>query len=166
MANADNLKGHGFDSLTADERRERASEAGKASGAARRRRKSMKAAAKMLLDMPVAPSMKELQKKIKLLGVSEDDVTYQTAIMVAMLTQAMAGNVKAATFYRDTIGETQGYEIRREELRLSKARFEYEKAKDELERTEETSKASLADAIQAAYEDRKKEREEGGKADD
>ena len=49
----------------------------------------MKAAAKMLLDMPV--TSKELQQKMKLLGVPEGDSSYQMA-------------VKASYFLRDTIG--------------------------------------------------------------
>lgn len=52
-------------------------------------KKSMKAAAKALLDMPV--TSKELQQKMKLLGVPEGDSTYQMAVMVTMLNQAMKG---------------------------------------------------------------------------
>lgn len=107
----------------------------------------MKAAAKALLDMPV--TSKELQQKMKLLGVPEGDSTYQMAVMVAMLNQAMKGNVKATYFLRDTAGESPSDQIRREELRLNKAKFEYEKA------GAEQSKSSLADAIQAAYEARR-----------
>ena len=142
-----------FDERTESERRELAKKAGQASGAARRRKKSMKAAAKMLLDMPVVS--KELQQKMKLLGVPEGDSTYQMAVMVAMLNQAMKGNVKAAYFCRDTIGESPSDQLRRDELKLSKAKFEYEKAKDARTADAEQQKASLAEAIQAAYELRK-----------
>ena len=114
----------------------------------------------MLLDMPV--TSKELQQKMKLLGVPDGDSTYQMAVMVAMLNQAMKGNVKAAYFYRDTIGESPSDQIRRDELKLSKVRVELEKARAELEREKfeyekagtEKEKASLAEAIQAAYEAR------------
>lgn len=153
MANMDNLKGKGFDSRTTDEQREIAKNGGQASGAARRRKKTMKAAAKALLDMPV--TSKELQTKLRLLGVPEGDATYQTAVLVAMLNQAMKGNVKAAYFCRDTIGESPSDQIRREELRLSKARFEHEKAMDAKALEAEEQKASLAEAIQAAYEGRR-----------
>ena len=119
---------------------------GRASGVAKRRKKTMKAAGKLLADMPV--TSKELQQKMKLLGVPDGDSTYQMAVMVAMLNQAMKGNVKASYFLRDTIGESPSDQIRRDELRLNRAKFkfEYEKAGTERE------KASLADAIQAAYE--------------
>ena len=121
---------------------------GRASGVAKRRKKTMKAAGKLLADMPV--TSKELQQKMKLLGVPDGDSTYQMAVMVAMLNQAMKGNVKAAYFCRDTIGESPSDQIRREELKLNKAKFEYEKAGTEKER------ASLAEAIQAAYEERER----------
>lgn len=138
---------------TKEEQREIAKKGGQASGAARRRKKSMKAAAKMLLDMPV--TSKELQQKLKLLGVPEGDETYQTAVLVAMINQAMKGNVKAAYFCRDTIGESPRDQIRREELKLSKAKFEHEKEQDARLLSAEQQKASLAEAIQAAYEARK-----------
>ena len=121
---------------------------GQASGVAKRRKKTMKAAGKLLADMPV--TSKELQQKMKLLGVPDGDSTYQMAVMVAMLNQAMKGNVKASYFLRDTIGESPSDQIRRDELRLNRAKFEYEKAGTERE------KASLADAIQAAYEERER----------
>lgn len=133
---------------------------GQASGVAKRRKKAMKAAGKLLADMPV--TSKELQQKMKLLGVPEGDTTYQMATMVAMLNQAMKGNVNAACFIRDTIGESPGDNLRRDELKLSKARVELEQARSELEREKfeyekagtEREEASLAEAIQAAYEAR------------
>lgn len=133
---------------------------GQALGVAKRRKKAMKAAGKLLVDMPV--TSKELQQKMKLLGVPEGDTTYQMAIMVAMLNQAMKGNVNAACFIRDTIGESPGDNLRRDELKLSKARVELEQARSELEREKfgyekagtEREEASLAEAIQAAYEAR------------
>ena len=76
-----------FNERTEDERRELASKAGKASGAARRKKRTMKATAKMLFDLPI--TSKELKQKLALLGVDTDDATYQTAVMVAMLNQAM-----------------------------------------------------------------------------
>lgn len=137
------------------EAREMGRKGGIASGAARRRKKTMKAVGKMLLDMPV--TSKELQQKMKLLGVPEGDSTYQMAVMVAMLNQAMKGNVKAAYFCRDTIGESPSDQLRREELKLSKAKFEHEKVMDARAADAEQQKASLAEAIQAAYEARQRE---------
>ena len=149
MANEKNLT-----PFTSEQSREEAvkngRKGGQASGVAKRRKKTMKAAGKLLADMPV--TSKELQQKMKLLGVPDGDSTYQMAVMVAMLNQAMKGNVKASYFLRDTIGESPSDQIRRDELRLNRAKFkfEYEKAGTERE------KASLADAIQAAYEERER----------
>lgn len=44
---------------------------------------------------------------IALLGMKceDEDKTYQDAMITAILAQAINGNVKAATFVRDTIGE-------------------------------------------------------------
>ena len=149
MANAENLKkGEATQFRSGEEAARNGGKGGVASGASRRRKKSMKAALKTMLDMPV--TSKELQQKMRLLGVPEGDSTYQMAVMVAMLNQAMKGNVKAAYFCRDTIGESPSDQIRREELKLNKAKFEYEKSGTERE------KASLADAIQAAYEERER----------
>lgn len=69
--------------LTKEERIERASKAGKASAVAKRARKTLK---------------EEL-----LLLLSEGDT--QTKISVAMIAEALNGNVKAFETIRDTIGE-------------------------------------------------------------
>lgn len=148
LANAENLKGKGLDHRTPSEQREIARKGGQASGAARRLKKMRRVAAEMLADMPVADN--ELRRKMELLGVPEEDRTYQMAVVMAMLIQALKGNVNAAGFLRDTIGEGPGDQLRREKLKLSKARFEYEKVGTEKE------KVSLAEAIQAAYEERKR----------
>lgn len=48
--NEDNLKGHGFDEITASEARERSAKGGKASGESRRARKTVKEALRALMD--------------------------------------------------------------------------------------------------------------------
>lgn len=146
MANAENLKGKGLDSRTASEQREIARKGGQASGAARRLKKMRRVVGEILLNMPVED--RELQRTMERLGVPEEERTYRMGVVVAMLNQAMKGNVNAACFIRDTIGEGPGDQLRREKLELSKAKFEYEKAGTEKEM------ASLAETIQAAYEAR------------
>ena len=142
MANAENLKkGEATQFRSGEEAARNGGKGGVASGASRRRKKSMKAALKTMLDMPV--TSKELQQKMRLLGVPDGDSTYQMAVMVAMLNQAMKGNVKAAYFCRDTIGESPSDQIRREELKLSKAKFEYEKAGTEREKASQIGRAHV-----------------------
>ena len=106
MANEENLKkGAPYPFRTGEKQVEIARKGGIASGEARRRKKTMRETAKMLLDMEIPNAAKELRKKLKLMGVSEDDFTYQSALMVGILNQAMKGNTKAASFLRDTVGE-------------------------------------------------------------
>ena len=106
MANEENLKkGAPYRFRTGEKQVEIARKGGIASGETRRRKKTMRETAKMLLDMEIPNAAKELRKKLKLMGVSEDDFTYQSALMVGILNQAMKGNTKAASFLRDTVGE-------------------------------------------------------------
>lgn len=61
---------------------------GKASGAARKARKTLKEALLLLLNEE-----------------TETGETYQEAMIAGVLKQAIAGDVRAAVFVRDTIGE-------------------------------------------------------------
>ena len=90
----------------------------------------MRDTAKMLLDMQVPKAAKELKQKLAVMGISEDDFTYQTAVMVGVINQAMKGNTKAAAFLRDTVGENPAHELRERELELKIAEFEYKKERD------------------------------------
>ena len=86
------------------EAREKGRKGGIASGAARRRKRDMRQAAKLLLDADVSPSQKSMRMLMKSLGIDEQDMTYSMAILSAVLLQAGNGNVKAAAFLRDTAG--------------------------------------------------------------
>ena len=106
MANEENLKkGAPYRFRTGEQQVEIARRGGIASGEARRRKKTMKETARMLLDMEIPDAAKELKKRLKVMGISEEDFTYQSAVMVGVLNQAMKGNTKAAAFLRDTVGE-------------------------------------------------------------
>ena len=129
MANEENLKPFGSGQLSESEEREMRSRGGKKSGETRRRKKTMKETARMMLDMEIPAAGKELKAKLKAMGISEEDFTYQSAIMVGILNQAMKGNVKAAAFLRDTIGENPLM-------------------------TQDEENSTLADVIEEAYRDR------------
>lgn len=148
MANADNLKGKGFDSRSTDEVRDIARKGGVNSGASRRRKRTMKSGAKLLLDMPAS---KAITQKLKLLGIDEDDATYQMGVMVAMLQQALDGNVKAAQFLRELAGEDPKQEMQKKELKLKQDEFKYKKEQDAKAAAESDMSGSLADAILEAY---------------
>ena len=129
LANEENLKPFGSGKLSESEEREMRSRGGKKSGETRRRKKTMKETARMMLDMEIPAAGKELKAKLKAMGISEEDFTYQSAIMVGILNQAMKGNVKAAAFLRDTIGENPLL-------------------------TQDEENSTLADVIEEAYRDR------------
>ncbi|MDO4648571.1 MAG: hypothetical protein Q4B26_07960 [Eubacteriales bacterium] len=138
LHNEDNLR----PVRTKEEARERGRNGGIKSGEARRRKKTMRDAAKMLLDMeiPKGNATKEIRARMQAMGIEESDSTYQMAIMIGAVTQAMKGNIQAATFIRDTIGENPNLELREREL--------------EMQQAQEEGGSSLADAIEDAYRKR------------
>lgn len=155
MPNEENLKkGEPYRFRTGEQQVEVARKGGIASGEARRRKKAMRDTAKMLLDMQVPKAAKELKQKLAVMGISEEDFTYQTAVMVGVINQAMKGNTKAAAFLRDTVGENPAHELRERELDQKIAEFEYHKQMEETQRKESESTSSLADAIEEAYRNR------------
>lgn len=110
------------------EAKEKGRAGGIASGEARRKKRTMKAAAKLLLDMAV--SNPSVEKKMLEYGVPEEEITNQMAIMVAMVNQATKGNVKAAYFLRDTIGESPSERMHTKDAKLRREEFEYQQEKD------------------------------------
>lgn len=117
MANEQNLKKFGSEREPSEAGRK----GGKASGAARRRKRDMKNAAKLLLNMPVTGE--NTIKNLETLGFEEEDMTNQMALMVRVFQKAMqTGDVRAAEFLRDTAG----YNL---ETNLKERQFKYEKDK-------------------------------------
>lgn len=75
---------------------------GIASGKARRKKRDMREAAKVLLDAEVKNS--RLRRKMKDNGIDDDDLTNQMAVLLSMFMSAVNGNVRAAEFLRDIAG--------------------------------------------------------------
>lgn len=88
---------------TKSEAREKGKNGGIRSGEVRRRKRDMKAAAQMLLDMPV--KSENIAKSMKQLGFEDDDLNNQMAVLISVWKKAMEGDVKAAEFLRDTSGQ-------------------------------------------------------------
>lgn len=84
-----------------EEVREIARRGGKKSGETRRRKKTMKEAAQLLLELSPPAKIKASTKAF----CPDDNINNQTALLVSMLKEALNGNVKAAVFIRDTAGE-------------------------------------------------------------
>ena len=93
----------GGDWRTPEQRKEWASKAGKAGVEARRRKKRLQDAAKWLLMQDDVISNKDVQAKLKALGI--EDATNAEALMLIALRKAASGNVEAMKFVRDTGGE-------------------------------------------------------------
>ena len=101
MANYENIKDHGFDKRTAKERRELAIIAGKASGKSRRRKAALRDTMKRLLTKQV-----DVDGLSDVLRADGGESTYEEVIGMAMIEQAMAGNVKAYQAIMNTVGQT------------------------------------------------------------
>lgn len=151
MAGYDNIKDHGFEKRTADERRELAVAAGKKSGESRRRkadfRKTLNALLTAKIDSP------EWEPILRELGV---DCTLESALNMAMIKQGLEGNVKAFVAIRDTLKTEE--ELKHKNNEIEKQRNEIEKQKMEIEKLkhqiygeqEEYESDGFLDALKAA----------------
>lgn len=104
MANEQNLIP--MDQRSESEARELGREGGIASGAARRRKKSLKEAADLYLSLPVTD--RRTWNKIARHGVDPDDIDNQMAMIIGLTMAATAGDAKAAKVIIDLIGEEDG----------------------------------------------------------
>ena len=86
---------------TPSERRELASKAGKASGEARRRKKSMREKMMLLLSMPAADNDVE---ELEALGIAPEDMDNEMVIVKALFLRAADGDVKAIREIRNLLG--------------------------------------------------------------
>lgn len=104
MANEQNLIPN--EKRTPSERRANARKAGIASGQARRRNKTMKEIALMLLNTKV-PNNKYTEEMLNLFpDMDAQDLQYQTAILVSQIQKAVFDkDSKAAEYVRDTSGQ-------------------------------------------------------------
>lgn len=103
MANEKNLIP--FNKQTESEQRENARKGGQKSGEVRRQRKAMKEQMEMLLTLPFKQT-KQL-KFIKELGISEEEIDNQMALIVAMYGKALKGDVQAFNTIREVTQDSQ-----------------------------------------------------------
>ena len=86
---------------------------GKKSGEVRRQRKAMKDTMKMLLNLDLPES--DGKEKLKEMGIEEENLNIQTAILTNQVQRALKGDLDSAKFCRDTSGEYIGAEEEKEE---------------------------------------------------
>lgn len=99
MANSDNLK----PIRTKSEARERGKNGGKKSGAARRKKKTLRE----LIDAfgTARVSIPGIEEEMMKLGMELDEMTNDMALVVGQYASAIKGKTDAATWIRDTKGE-------------------------------------------------------------
>lgn len=114
-----------FNERSESEVRELNAKGGKASGAARRRKKDMKQKMKALLELPAAANDRE---QLEALGVSPDDMDNEMVLVMSMFLSAAQGDTKAF----DRVIQILGKDIAHEELALKKRELKLkEKASSE-----------------------------------
>lgn len=101
---------------TPSERRENARKAGIASGAARRRKRDMKAHLTELSKMAVPESLKS---KFAKSGMDvPEDMTYYDALAYSMMMEGIKGNTRAISLMFEVMGERQSDKMREKEVKL------------------------------------------------
>lgn len=93
-----------FNEQTEEEQRRIASDVGKASGAARRRKRSLKDAADLYLSLPVSDRRK--WNKIARHGIDPEDVDNQMAMIIGLTEAATQRDAKAAKIIVDLLSDT------------------------------------------------------------
>ena len=76
---------------------------GIASGKARREKKLIKENIELLLSLPIKSG--KIKEQLKSLGIDENDMTNQMALVIAMYQKASKGDVQAFNTLRDTVGQ-------------------------------------------------------------
>lgn len=155
MANYENIKDYGFDKRTAKEQREIAVMGGKASGEARRRKADFRKTLNMLLTAEI--DSEEWKPVLDALGV---ECTLESAMLMAQIKEAMAGNTKAATFVAKYSGQSAEPE---ENIRNREADTELKKArKQSVTGENETEEAieKLDQILKGVYENAVKQQAE------
>ncbi len=111
MANKQNLIP--WNKRTEKEQREYARKGGKKSGEVRRKRKAMKEQAEILLSLPfniIDKNGNELKKVLENLGIDEENIDNQMAMIVALWRTALGNGrnqVTAVQELRDIIGDKE-----------------------------------------------------------
>ena len=113
MAGYENIKDYGFDKRTADERRELAVKAGKASGEARRRKADFKKTLNQLLTAKI--DSPEWAPVLEALGL---ECTLENALNMAMIKEGLEGNVKAYEAVAKYSGQSARTEADEEEQKI------------------------------------------------
>ena len=166
MAGYENIK-DANSNRTPEERRELAKIAGKASGAARRRKADFRKTLNMLLIAEI--DNEEWKPVLEALGV---ECTLESALLMAQIKEAMKGNTKAAYFvaqYAGQSGQTEA-DLEEQRIRTDRARRARDQETGDNEGQEENVQSFLK-AMRPTQEDldelfAEQEKEEEGDAEE
>lgn len=154
MAGYENIK-DANSNRTPEERRELAIKAGRASGKARRRTSNLRDTMNKLLTMKV-----EVDGLSDILRADGGESTYEEIITMAMIQQAMLGDVKAYKAIMQVVGQTNKSDA---DLEEQKSKVELNRAKkDNLTGESETDEAleKLDAILKGVYENAVKQEAE------
>lgn len=116
--------------MPVEEARKIQSLGGKKSGQARRRRRDLKNAMKLLLELPV--SDKEVSDEILQLGVEFEEINNAMRMLVGLFKNACKGDVSAIKEVRNIIGDE-----RKTSLEMAEIKIKTENAKLQLDKIKE-----------------------------
>ena len=152
MANKENLK----PVRSKSEARKKGAQGGKASGLARRRRKSLGEAAQMAAKLPLNELGKNALKRrgLDLNSVDQEDLNGISALAMGQLLAGINGNSQAAQVFADWLDL---------EMKHQKDRLEIEKLKAEIERLKAGQDSGDDDMVLQFIEGMKNDREEADK---
>ena len=152
MANKENLK----PVRSKSEARKKGAQGGKASGLARRRRKSLGEAAQMAAKLPLNELGKNALKRrgLDLNSVDPEDLNGISALAMGQLLAGINGNSQAAQVFADWLDL---------EMKHQKDRLEIEKLKAEIERLKAGQDSGDDDMVLQFIEGMKNDREEADK---
>lgn len=88
---------------TREQHSEDSRKAGIASGKARREKKLIKDNIELLLSLPIKSN--KTKEQLKALGIDDNEMNNQMAMVIAMYQKALKGDVQAFNTLRDTIGQ-------------------------------------------------------------
>lgn len=101
-----------FDKMTPEERAECGRRGGIASGEAKRRKKALRETLEVLLSMPIKSGKStDVEQIASFAELKGKNINVQEAMLVAMIQRALKGNVQAAEYVRDTVGENPAAKI-------------------------------------------------------
>lgn len=119
--------------LTPEYRKERASKAGKASVEAKRKKKLLSTVIQELLNNPVSANQPKIRAILQAYGIDPDEMTYQSAMVVTMITKAISGNVQAADWVVKNAGIDPKFKLDLERFRFEKEQVKKAEEKFDIE---------------------------------